>query len=543
MRSIFTFLSSFKKLAAVLGLVSLFIAILVRFFLKELTESFIGLLILGLILLLIFAIGARVEIAAFLRSKRGRYGVNTIVMVIIFILIMICANYLGIIKHRRFDVTASGKFTLAPQTVNVIKGLKTPVDVVGFFPPGVPELELAKSMAMNLLEEYRYFNNKISYQFVDPESKPAMAKQYKVRYHGTIVFKAGDRQKAVMAPTEQSFTNALLEVSGTQSKKIYFLTGNGERDISNKNYEGYGTAQIGLVKDLYKVDTLNLTMTSKIPEDCAVLIMAGTKTALPPKGKETLRAFLKNNGKLMVLTDPNPPAEINEILTEWGIRVNAGRVIDKGAYAAPDMGTPAVFRDQYPPVIITSGIDTTYFPDATTVDITSDLKRVLASVSKKNKSEAQWPKAPAQYKSLVVLPVLLTTSSSWLEAEKSDAGDSGKTKGPFVLGAMLIAGEPLITQPSSTSAKSEKLTRIVVIGDTDFASNVHIQNGGNNDLFLNAVNWLAEEEHLISIRPKQYSFRRLLVSKNVVRFIRYSSVGLLPIVILIIGGIVWWRKR
>jgi len=107
---------------------------------------------------------------------------------------------------------------------------------------------------------------------------------------------------------------------------------------------------------------------------------------------------------------------------------------------------------------------------------------------------------------------------------------------------MLIASAPLVEETSLFS-KREKLTRLVVIGDSDFASNVHIQNGGNGDLFLNAVNWLAEEEHLINIRPKQYSFRRLVIGKNAVKFIRYSSVGLLPVLVLIVGGIIWWRKR
>jgi len=128
------FLSSFKNLTAILGVISLFLAVPVRIFLPELTESVIGLLILGLVLLLVTVIGAWSEIAAFLGSKQARYGFNTLVMILLFICVMILANYLGIIKHRRFDLTASGRFTLAPQTINVVKGLKEPVKVLCFFP-------------------------------------------------------------------------------------------------------------------------------------------------------------------------------------------------------------------------------------------------------------------------------------------------------------------------------------------------------------------------------------------------------------------------
>jgi ABC-type uncharacterized transport system involved in gliding motility auxiliary subunit len=547
MKRILSFLESIKNLAAILCAVSLFIAILIRFFLPEITESVLGLLILSLVLFLVFVIGARIEIKDFMLSKRGRYGLNTIVMIAVFIAILICANYLGVIKHRRFDVTASSQFTLAPQTMNVIKELKAPVQAIGFFPSG-SQYQAAQREIQNLLEEYRYFNRDFSYKFVDPEAKPALAKQYQVRYNGTIVFVSGSRQKTILAANEQNFTGALLEVTGIKAKKVYFLTGHGERDMNDKSEGGYFVAGRGLIRDLYQIETLNLTLTPEVPQDCAVLIMAGAKKAFPPAEKKALQAYLKRNGKILVLVDPNPPAEVREIIAEWGITIDQGRVIDKRAYAAPDMASPAIFRGNYPPYVITAGLDTTYFPDAASVILTNELSRVLVKKDTEKDAdkaaEVKWPLTPVQYGNVAVLPAMLTTRSSWLErtGKKPESKDDKGAKGPLALGAMLIASAPLVEEMSS-DVKREKLTRLVVIGDSDFASNAHIQNGGNGDLFLNAVNWLAEEEHLIAIRPKQYSFRRLVVSKNAERFIRYSSVGLLPVLVIILGGIIWWRKR
>jgi len=536
------FLSSFKNLTAILGVISLFLAVPVRIFLPELTESVIGLLILGLVLLLVTVIGAWSEIAAFLGSKQARYGFNTLVMILLFICVMILANYLGIIKHRRFDLTASGRFTLAPQTINVVKGLKEPVKVLCFF-PNEAAFESAKTRARNLLEEYRYYNKKLSFTFVDPESKPALAGQHQVKHHGTIVFVSGSRQKAIMESTEQNFTGALLEVSGIRAKKIYFLTGNGEHDVNNQDQDGYSEARMGLIRDLYTVDNLNLTLTPDIPEDCAVLIMAGTKKALPSGEINTVNAYLKKNGKLLMLIDPNPPAEIKAILSEWGIAVNEGRIIDQGAYVAPDMATPAVFKDHYPRVIITAGLDTTYFPDAVSIDLSNELGRQLEIVKEEGKAKAAWPMTAVQYRNLAILPAILTSRASWMEREGRESKDVEKKQGPFALGAIIIAGGPVVTDETSQPEKKDKLTKLIVIGDSDFASNIHFKNGGNGDLFLNAVNWLAEEEHLISIRPKPYSFRRLLVSENELRFIRYSSLFFLPLIAFILGGIIWWRKR
>jgi ABC-type uncharacterized transport system involved in gliding motility auxiliary subunit len=543
MGRISSFLSLFKALAAILGIISLFLAVPVRIFLPELTESVISLLILGLLLLSAYVIGARKNISAFISSKQARYGFNTLIMILLFLAVIILANILGIIKQHRFDITASGKFTLAPQTINVVKGFKVPVTVLCFI-PNESAFEAFKIRVRNLLEEYSFFNKKFRFHFIDPDSKPALAKQYKVKTNGTIIFESGGRQKAVLEPTEQNFTNALLEVSGTQAKKIYFLIGNGEHDVNNQDQDGYSQARMGLIRDLYQVETLNLTLNNEIPPDCAVLVMAGTKKVLPAETVKAVRAYLAKSGKLLMLIDPNPPEEMKEILLDWGLTVNEGRVMDPGAYVAPDMAVPAVFQGQYPPVVITSGLDTTYFPEAVSFDLTKELKSILDTMKKEEEVKAIWPLKPVQLQNLVILPAILSTPESWLERSGKEANRLEKMRSPQALGAMVIASSPL-TKESTTfqPEKKDKLTRLIVFGDSDFASNSHIRNGGNGDLFLNAVNWLAEEEHLISIRPKSYTFRRLLVNQNELRFIRYSSLGLLPLLILILGGIIWWKKR
>ena len=439
MERFFLFLVLLKKPAGVLGIAGLFLALLVRFFLPELTVSVIGLLLLSLILFLISILGARAEIMTFFRSKRFRYGLNTLVMIALFVAIMILANYLGLLQHRRFDLTAAGRFTLAPQTVKVVKGFKEPVKALCFFPEDI-QYENPKRITQELLEEYRYFNKNFSFQFIDPESQPALARQYKIRQYGTIVFMSGAKQKAVLTPTEQNFTGALLEVSGAQAKKVYFLTGNGERDINNNDQDGYRLAQIGLIRDLYQVQTLNLTLNNAIPMDCAVLIMAGTKKALPPEVIKTIRVFLEKHGKLLMLIDPNPPEEVKEILSTWGLTVKEGRVMDPGAYVAPDMAVPAVFKNQYPPVVITSGLDTTYFPEAVSFDLTQELGRILETMIKEGKVKAGWPLQAVQYQNLAILPVILTTPESWMEKGGKKSLGPEKTRSPLALGAMIIAG-------------------------------------------------------------------------------------------------------
>ena len=320
--------------------------------------------------------------------------------------------------------------------------------------------------------------------------------------------------------------------------------------MNNLREDGYSNAGIGLIRDLYKVETLNLTLALEVPKDTAVLVIAGPKKALLEAETQAIQKYLKNQGKVLALLDPNPPKEIQALLAEWGVAAGQGRIIETAAYVAPDKATPAVFKDQYPPLVITSGLDTSYYPDATSIVLTDEFTRVMkaqieAQKGQKKQSTLEWPLAPAQYKHLVVLPAVLTTPASWLETDpKAEVYDKDKdTAGPLAIAAQVIAAAPLSDMSPPESLRQKKLTRLILIGDSDFASNQHIQNGGNGDFFLNSVNWLAEEEHLISIRPKPFTFRRLVVSEDASRFIRFSSLVLLPFLAIILGGIVWFRKR
>jgi ABC-type uncharacterized transport system involved in gliding motility auxiliary subunit len=539
----FSKLKKYRNLTAVLGLISLFLAGLVGFFLPELIDSVVGLLLLGLMLLTISVLGSLTAIKEFMAGKRSRYWLNTMAMIAVFIAGMIMANYLGATHHRRFDLTASDRFTLADQTINIIKGLESPIQAIGFFSDD-PHHHRVRAAARNLFEEYRHFNRRFSFKFVDPEVRPAVARQYRVSADGSIVFVSGSRQKTVREINEQTFTSALLEVTGIQTKKIYFSSGHGERDINDHGPAGCDLARRGLIRELYQVETLHPASTAVIPADCAVLVIAGPQKAFQSWETEAIKNYLRRNGKVLLLVDPNPPAEVNLILRDWGITIGKGRITEQKAYAVPDKNTPAVFKGNYPPVIITTGLDTTYFREATAVMLTGELSRVLKNDTEGQDDRANWPLTPIEHENLVILPAVLTTTASWLQqsVHEADAAKIGKIKGPLALASLVIARAPLIAQ-ESVDLVNQKLTRLAIFGDSDFISNAHIPNGGNGDLFLNAVSWLAEEASLINIRPKQVTFTRLVISAGEQRFIRYSSVGLLPLLALIVGVGLWWRNR
>jgi len=86
-------------------------------------------------------------------------------------------------------------------------------------------------------------------------------------------------------------------------------------------------------------------------------------------------------------------------------------------------------------------------------------------------------------------------------------------------------------------------TRLVVIGDSDFAANDSIAFEGNSNLFVNTLNWLSEQENLIAIRPKAPDDRRVTMTEDQMRLVGWLSLIFVPGAVFAIGVYTWWRRR
>jgi ABC-type uncharacterized transport system involved in gliding motility auxiliary subunit len=93
------------------------------------------------------------------------------------------------------------------------------------------------------------------------------------------------------------------------------------------------------------------------------------------------------------------------------------------------------------------------------------------------------------------------------------------------------------------TGKQNSQGRFVIIGSSGWASNRFIDFNGNSDLALNAVNWLASDEDLISIRPKAPEDRRITMTQSQLGIVRATSQFVLPLIIVVAGFGVWWKRR
>jgi ABC-type uncharacterized transport system involved in gliding motility auxiliary subunit len=355
---------------------------------------------------------------------------------------------------------------------------------------------------------------------VDPQAEPAAAISYQVQSSGTVVFVSGDRVERVTTATEQDFSSALLRVTGASQRTVAFLTGHGERDIQDSAQNGYSRLRRGLEQENYVVNTLSLLGGSGIADETWVLVIAGPTRAPSSQEVTTITEYIQGGGRVFILVDPETPAEWGGLLEAWGVSILPGRVLDAANYLPPDQATPAVV--EYPS--------------------TSPITQNLAAARDLNAAATLFPAVAAlstpQGGSATVTPLLRTSNQSWRQTspDQTSAEQAPEDqRGPLTLGVAVESG-------ASTSEGTEQ-GRLVVIGDSDFATNQFVTAYGNGDLVLNSFDWLAEREELIGIRPKPSSERPIFLSAQAQRWVLLTTLLLLPLLPAAMGLALRWARR
>ena len=495
------------SILALLGLVALSVGLVLSFVMPGIRYYAWIILALGAALLAVAFIFDFRRVQNALSSHQGKFGVSTTVGVSLFFGVILLANAISVGNFHRFDFTGLAQFTLTSQTKEALQALEKPVEIVTFFSPTVPPQ--VSMQGRFLLDEYQLYSDQLTRRNLDPDLNPDQARQYGLNrigaQYGSVVFKSDEGQIQVYGPqivreAEHAFTSAILQVTGTRQKRIYFLTGHGEHSIQ----KDYSKARGGLKDNLFLVGELDLLNGFGIPQDAASLVIAGPNKDLDNREIKLLNDYLKKDGKLLMLLNPDPPESWKQLLSEWWIDVPAGTLIDLGSHVAPNLDHPLVPRNQN-----SFGFTEIYFPGA------------AGLIPQKGLPE-----------SVNIQPLAWTSRKSWVEKDFASGEDPQFDKlkdqpGPFAISALINKGG----------------TSIVVIGDSDFATDKHFYNGNNSDLFLNTLNRLAAQTEVISVDRKVLPARRLLLSPEQVRFLHVSSIGLLPFLLLIIGGYVRWRRR
>jgi ABC-type uncharacterized transport system involved in gliding motility auxiliary subunit len=486
----------------------------------------------GLVCILLYSLGQWREMARVFAGRSVRLGTISAASIVVVLAILSALNYISSREHKRWDLTSSSQFTLSPQSLKVLKNLDAPLKMTVF------SKENDFAAYRDRLGEYEYASKKVSTDYVDPDKKPSLAKQLQIQSYGTVAIQYKDRTERVVGNAEQDLTNGIIKIVTGKERKVYFTQGHGEKDTTGAERAGYSGIATQLGHDNYKVEKLPLAQENAVPADASVVVVPGPKTDFLPGEIDALKAYIATGGKVMLLLDPpekidSPPlANLIAFAHEWGMDVGNNVVVDisgMGRLLGTDETVPVAVN--YPTHPIVQGMDLlTAFPLARSVTpvtggVNSRFAQAFVETSPKSWAETD-------------MKTMLSGGKITFDEGKGDK------RGPIPIAAAAsapIAAAPGAEKPGDEAAKPE--SRVVVFGDSDFASNLALGISGNRDLFMNAVNWLAQQENLIAIRPKEGDDRRVTTTANQQLRVLILALFVVPLLVLGSGVYAWWRRR
>jgi ABC-type uncharacterized transport system involved in gliding motility auxiliary subunit len=517
-----------------LGVALVLAAVAIRFFKPEWQPWYNGLAIAGLACTLLYILSQWREVARSFSGREARFGTLAAASVVVVLGILVAINYLGSRHNKRWDLTAGKQYSLSDQTRKVLQGLQKPVRIKVF--AGSDDFGRFRER----LDEYQYASRQVSVEYIDAVKRPALANQYNIQALGTVVFEYDGRTERVTSDGEQELTNGLIKIIQGTQHKVYFVQGHGEKSTDGSDRGGYSTIAAALGSDNYGVDKLVLAQQKQVPADASVLIVAGPKTDFFPAEVEMLKAYLGRGGKVLFLLDPPDKADsapltnLSALLSEWAVELGNNVVVDvsgMGQLFGTDASVPVAAKYQQHPITDRFNLITAY-PLARSVAPATGEANTRSAQTLVETSPSSWAETDIQ-----------RLTSSGQVARELDKGDKA---GPVSLAVAVSAPATPATPPGEAPKPDDAPkpeTRIVVFGDSDFATNGWLGIPGNRDLFLNAVNWLAQQENMIAIRPRDPQDRRVTLTADQERRIFWLTVLIVPGLILLAGVQTWWRRR
>ena len=456
--------------------------------------------------------------ARWLKARQTRYAAYAFVYVLVVVTALVIVNFLANRYDKSFDTTANKRYSLSDQTRKIVQGLKQDATITYF------NQSTRFREGKDLLDEYARLSPRIHVDYVDPDKNPQLAREDGIRDFGSAVVEIGAKKDTAKEMTEEGITGSLIRDLKGNTRTVCFAAGSGEHQIDDSGRDGLSQFKDLLAKDDYESRAIDLLQAAEVPGDCTTLVVAGpTHDYLQPE-VDAIKKYVEDGGRALFLLDPplqmgTSPIAANgalaNLLAGWGVTLNKDLILDFNPIGQiAGTGPEVALVTQYASQPIVSGLKGTAIglPLARSLDIKDTGK---ASVEKLfDSSESS-----------------LATSN--LNSSEINVRDPNNKKGPLTLAA----------SGSYDTGKPNSQGRFVVVGSSTWASNRFLGFNGNSDLALNAVNWLASDEDLISIRPKPEDDRRItMTSAQMSRVVLTSQFGL-PLAVVFAGIAVWWNRR
>ena len=453
-----------------------------------------------------------------MKARQTKYVAYATTYILIIIAVIAVANFLAQRYNKSFDATANKRFSLSDQTQKIVKELKQEVKITYY--DETSRFQTGK----DLLERYANLSPKVHVDYVDPFKKPQLARQAGIKTAGTAVVEVGTKREEAKSMTEEGVTGAIIRDLKGGTRNVCVVSGSGEHQIEDSERNGYSRLKELLAKDTYDTKTINLLQKAEVPSDCTVLMVGGPTSDYADPEVGAIKTYVENGGRAMFLLDP--PLKIGKrdiaentaltnLLASWGVTANKDLILDPnpiGQLAGLGPEIPLVTTYDSHPIVNEMKGTATGFPISRSLDIKNGDKTTVQKLFGSSDSS------------------FATSNLASAEIRIDPAKDK---KGPLTMAA---AGSYNTGKPNSQG-------RFVVVGNSGWSANGFLNFNGNRDLMLNSMNWLASDEDLISIRPKEPEDRRINLTRAQFAWLRLVSQFGLPAIVVIGGVMVWWRRR
>ena len=555
-RTLFSFIEPAFDLIAVFyapiliaGVIGLIVGAVLLAFIGSL-KLYGGIVIgIGAVLVLLVGLSYFSQVLAAFFSRTGRYGVNTVIMTAAFFGLVALINYVAFENHVRSDTTATNQFSLAQRSRDLLDGLDRTISVTAYYPDEIPNIEMLtrQGKVETTLSEFARRSGNFTYEFIDPQKEADLARSQGVTAYETLAVSAvGTDIIDLVQPTDQVYSRleqdlytALLVATETQQKKVYFLGGHGERDITRAAEDGYLKIREGLEVDNYQVEALPWATADEeveVPDDAALLVIAGPTGELPTAHLDALNHYMagrypdgeprREAARIIFLAEPDTHDTFRAFLAFWGVIVTDSYIRDvEGSQPnAPRTLRVGIYNPQAPPEIVAprgQPLNVAFMPGAAAVEPILE------------ETNTRLPR-----------PIAATTASARLidDIERVDPVDDDPQRVYFPAVYLDIIAPVGGAAPTARPPDNE-IASMVVFGDSDFVSNRNVDRGSSAALFLNSANYLMGDFSLVSIRDREFVYREWNLDENEFNFVRFSTWLLLPGLMGIMAVMVWWVRR
>jgi ABC-type uncharacterized transport system len=483
-------------------------------------------------LLLIFLLGLRLPLHIGGRLSLVAHGAIAAAAVGIVVL-----GNIALYRHDTyFDATVSGRFTPPRELETVARSLKADVTLTYFYNDQDDMARAARDVLAATARRYP----RIRLRTLDLDKEPIAAREYGVQLFNTMVVEADGRRTQVENTVDlRQVAFAIVRAQKQQTDIVCFVTGHGEPyagggHVHFSHEETLATRDNPNEADIIEAPPLGLDrlrlaiaaigyadrafapeMASSVPEDCAIVADIGPRTSYTPEEVHRLEAYLARGGRLLLMYDPHFPVtpELQQFLARAGLQLENGVVVDPVNHYGADQDKIAV--PYYPPHRITDQLAMTVFPMARSMRVIGKIPGITTTELIASSKESY----------------LRPLENSGIEA--TSATDAAKAPGQKTIAVAEQGNWPGETKPF----------RLVMIGSAGIATNAFFPYVSNGDLVVSAIRWVAGDADTPDLKPATYSLPELTLTHRQMQVTFLLIELILPLTVILLGGVVWWRRR